>query len=91
VALDGATLPLSMAATEHFWREFLPEGATRDHAAARVCGEGVDLAPAFPADMVVIGRFDPLKDWQLARYVETLCAKGKPVRVVEYPDAVHGF
>jgi hypothetical protein len=32
-----------------------------------VCGEGVDLAPAFPAAMVVIGGFDLLKDWQLAR------------------------
>jgi len=31
-----------------------------------------------------------IKDWQ-ARYVEALREKGKPVRVVEYPDAVHGF
>lgn len=89
VALDGASA-LSVAATDHFWKEFLPEGATRDHEAARVCGEGVKLADAFPPAMVVVGGFDLLKDWQ-ARYVEALRGKGKPVWVVEYPDAVHGF
>lgn len=89
VALDGVSA-LSVAATDHYWREFLPEGATRDHEAARVCGEGVELADAFPPAMVVVGGFDLLKDWQ-ARYVEALRGKGKPVRVVEYPDAVHGF
>jgi len=40
--------------------------------------------------MVVIGGFDLLKDW-LARHVEALRGKGKPVKVVEYPDAIHGF
>ncbi|KAG2638677.1 hypothetical protein PVAP13_2NG652001 [Panicum virgatum] len=68
----------------------VPAGATRDHEAARVCGDGVELAEAFPPAMVVIGGFDLLKDWQ-ARYVEALRRKGKPLRVVEYPDAVHGF
>lgn len=90
VALDGVS-PLSVAATDYYWREFLPEGATRDHEAARVCGDdGVELADAFPPAMVVVGGFDLLKDWQ-TRYVEALRGKGKPVRVVEYPDAVHGF
>ena len=45
VALDGVSA-LSVAGTDHYWREFLPEGATRDHEAARVCGEGVELADA---------------------------------------------
>uniref|UniRef100_A0A0A9CA26 Alpha/beta hydrolase fold-3 domain-containing protein n=1 Tax=Arundo donax TaxID=35708 RepID=A0A0A9CA26_ARUDO len=90
VALDTAIPSLSMAVTDHYWREFLPEGATRDHEAARVCGEGVELAAAFPPAMVVIGGLDLLKDWQ-ARYVETLQRKGKAVRVVEYPAAIHGF
>ncbi|KAL6841783.1 hypothetical protein ACP4OV_028295 [Aristida adscensionis] len=89
-ALDRATPSLCTAATDHYWREFLPEGATRDHAAARVCGEGVELAAAFPPAMVVVGGFDLLKDWQ-ARYVAALRGKGRAVRVVEYPDAIHGF
>ena len=38
VALDKACRSLSMAAADYYWREFLPEGATRDHAAAHVCG-----------------------------------------------------
>uniref|UniRef100_A0A0E0JYN9 Alpha/beta hydrolase fold-3 domain-containing protein n=1 Tax=Oryza punctata TaxID=4537 RepID=A0A0E0JYN9_ORYPU len=53
-------------------------------------GEDVELAEAFPPAMVVIGGFDLLKGWQ-ARYAETLRGKGKPVRVVEYPGAIHGF
>jgi acetyl esterase/lipase len=81
---------LSVAATDYYWREFLPEGATRDHPAARVCGDGVELAEEFPPALVVVGGFDLLKDWQ-AMYVDALRRKGKPVRVVEYPDAVHGF
>uniref|UniRef100_A0A0E0EF49 Alpha/beta hydrolase fold-3 domain-containing protein n=1 Tax=Oryza meridionalis TaxID=40149 RepID=A0A0E0EF49_9ORYZ len=91
VELDKASLSLSLARTDYFWREVLPEGATRDHAAARVCGgEHVELAEAFPPAMVAIGGFDLLKGWQ-ARYVEALREKGRPVRVVEYPDAIHGF
>ncbi|RCV14249.1 hypothetical protein SETIT_2G410600v2 [Setaria italica] len=89
VELDRVSA-LSVAGTDHYWREFLPEGATRDHPAARVCGDGVELAEAFPPAMVVVGGFDLLKDWQ-ARYVDALRRKGKAVRVVEYPDAVHGF
>ena len=89
VALDRVSA-LSVAGTDHYWREFLPEGATRDHEAARVCGDGVELAEAFPPAMVVIGGFDLLKDWH-ARYVETLRRKGRAVSVVEYPDAFHGF
>ncbi|XP_040382109.1 probable carboxylesterase 18 [Oryza brachyantha] len=90
VALDKASLSLSLARTDYFWREFLPDGATRDHAAARVCGDGVELADAFPPAMVAVGGLDLLGGWQ-ARYVETLRRKGRPVRVVEYPDAIHGF
>ncbi|XP_066385129.1 probable carboxylesterase 18, partial [Miscanthus floridulus] len=43
VALDGVSA-LSVSGTDHYWREFLPDGATRDHEAARLCGEGVELA-----------------------------------------------
>ncbi|RCV18186.1 hypothetical protein SEVIR_3G287900v4 [Setaria viridis] len=90
LAFDKACRTLSMARADHYWREFLPEGATRDHPAARVCGEGVELAGTFPPAMVAVGGFDLLKDWH-ARYVDTLRRKGKMVRVVEYPDAFHGF
>jgi acetyl esterase/lipase len=79
-----------LTATDVYWREFLPEGATRDHAAARVCGEGVEIGEAFPPAMVAVGGLDLLKGWQ-ARYVEALRGKGKHVRVVEYPGAFHGF
>ncbi|CAN6169007.1 unnamed protein product [Urochloa humidicola] len=90
IAFDKACRILTVARADHYWKEFLPEGATRDHPAARVCGDGVELAEAFPPAMVVVGGFDLLKDWH-ARYVETLRRKGKAVRVVEYPDAFHGF
>ncbi|XP_062196422.1 probable carboxylesterase 18 [Phragmites australis] len=90
VALDKACRSLSMAVTDYYWREFLPEGATPDHAAARVRGEHVELAEAFPPSMVVVGGFDLLKDCQ-ARYVEATRGKGKLVKVVEYPYAIHAF
>ncbi|RLM61389.1 hypothetical protein C2845_PM14G14610 [Panicum miliaceum] len=90
VALDKACRSLSIAAADYYWREFLPEGATRDHAAAHVCAEDAEVAESFPPVMVMISGFDLLKDWQ-ARYVEALRGKGKPVKVVEYPDAIHSF
>ncbi|KAF7007265.1 hypothetical protein CFC21_022214 [Triticum aestivum] len=90
VTLDKVGPSLSMVVTDAYWREFLPEGATRNHPAARVCGERVELAEAFPPAMVVVGGFDLLKGWQ-TRYVEALRGKGNPVRVVEYPNAIHGF
>ncbi|PUZ73169.1 LOW QUALITY PROTEIN: hypothetical protein GQ55_2G453300 [Panicum hallii var. hallii] len=88
MAFDKACRILTVARADRYWREFLPKGATRDHP--RACGDGVELAEAFPPAMVAVGGFDLLKDWH-ARYVETLRRKGKAVRVVEYPDAFHGF
>jgi acetyl esterase/lipase len=90
VVFDKAGRILTIARADYYWKGFLPEGATRDHPAARVCGDGVELAEAFPPVMVMVGGFDLLKDWH-ARYVETLRRKGKVVSVVEYPDAFHGF
>ncbi|GJN16215.1 hypothetical protein PR202_gb03178 [Eleusine coracana subsp. coracana] len=40
--------------------------------------------------MVVIGGFDLLRD-RHARYVEELREEGKPVQLVDYPDAIYGF
>ncbi|KAG2647128.1 hypothetical protein PVAP13_2KG562200 [Panicum virgatum] len=80
LALDKACRILTVARADGYWREFLAEGATRDHPAARVCGDGVELAEAFPLAMVAVGGFDLLKDWH-----------ARAVSVVEYPDAFHGF
>uniref|UniRef100_A0A0D9X245 Alpha/beta hydrolase fold-3 domain-containing protein n=1 Tax=Leersia perrieri TaxID=77586 RepID=A0A0D9X245_9ORYZ len=92
IELDKVAITLTMARTDYYWRQFLPDGATRDHAAAHVAGAGelTAAAEAFPPAMVVIGGFDLLKGWQ-ARYVAALRREGKKVRVVEFPDAIHGF
>ncbi|KAG5581891.1 hypothetical protein H5410_052518 [Solanum commersonii] len=47
-------------------------------------GEGMDPT------MVVVGGFDPLKDWQ-KRYYEWLKRSGKDVHFSEYPTMVHAF
>ncbi|WVZ83190.1 hypothetical protein U9M48_030360 [Paspalum notatum var. saurae] len=91
LALDKACRILSVARADHYWKVFLPDGATRDHPAAHVCGgDGFELAETFPPAMVVTGGLDLLKDWH-ARYVKALRGKGKLVAVVEYPNATHGF
>ncbi|CAN6362691.1 unnamed protein product [Urochloa humidicola] len=92
--LGGGAAPIvSVARADWMWRAFLPPGADRTHEAADAASPaataGID-SPAFPPVMVVVGGYDPLQDWQ-RRYGEMLRARGKDVRVVEYPDAIHGF
>ncbi|CAL9169510.1 probable carboxylesterase 18 [Musa acuminata AAA Group] len=89
--LVGAPL-VSVDRTDWLWRAFLPEGADRDHEAANVFGPRADgeLEAALPEAMVVVGGFDPLQDWQ-RRYYECMTARGKAVRLLEYPDAIHAF
>ncbi|CAL4988819.1 unnamed protein product [Urochloa decumbens] len=91
IRLDGAAPIVSMARTDWMWRAFLTPGADRTHeaddAASPATAPGLD-SPAFPPVMVAIGGYDPLQDWQ-RRYGEMLRDRGKDVRVVEYPDAVH--
>ena len=91
--LDGAAPIVSIDRTDWMWRAFLPPGADRTHEAASfaspAAAAGLD-SPAFPPVLVAIGGYDPLQDWQ-RRYGEMLRARGKYVRVVEYPDAIHGF
>ncbi|KAL3517172.1 hypothetical protein ACH5RR_024074 [Cinchona calisaya] len=80
------------------WRNFLPEGANRNHEAANVFGGGSNcikaedvLAGEFPSEVLLfIGRFDTLQDWQ-KRYCEGLRKCGKEMKLVEYPNAIHGF
>ncbi|KAK3123457.1 hypothetical protein QOZ80_8AG0631260 [Eleusine coracana subsp. coracana] len=79
---------LTLATADYFWREFLPEDATRDHVASRVCGR--DVESCFTPTMVVTGGFDLLRD-RHAGYVEELREEGKPVQLLDYPDAIHGF
>ncbi|KAI3454327.1 hypothetical protein Pfo_010990 [Paulownia fortunei] len=83
--------------TDLLWRNFLPEGADRNHPAANVFGGGLNSETAaaltnldFPSTLVIVGGNDPLQDWQ-RRYVEGLKNCGKEVELIEYPDAFHGF
>jgi len=91
--LDGAAPIVSIERADWMWRAFLPPGADRTHEAASfaspAAAAGLD-SPAFPPVLVAIGGYDPLQDWQ-RRYGEMLKSMGKDVRVVEYPDAIHGF
>ncbi|KAK3125860.1 hypothetical protein QOZ80_7BG0610640 [Eleusine coracana subsp. coracana] len=94
--LEGVAPVVSMRRADWSWRAFLPrggDGAGRNHPAAHVTGEAApepELAEGFPPAVVVVGGFDPLQDWQ-RRYAAMLRRKGKAVRVVELPDAFHGF
>ncbi|KAL3514119.1 hypothetical protein ACH5RR_026836 [Cinchona calisaya] len=91
------TVPfLNMKVTDRMWKNFLPEGADRNHEATNVFGGGAnseaeDTVPdAFPSSLVFVGGFDPLQDWQ-KRYCEGLRRCGKEVTLVEYPNGIHGF
>jgi len=79
-----------MRGSDWAWTAFLPEGADRNHPAAHVTDENAGLDDGFPPSMVVIGGLDLLQDWQ-RRYADVLRRKGKAVRVVEYPEAIHTF
>ncbi|KAK4724517.1 hypothetical protein R3W88_027296 [Solanum pinnatisectum] len=86
---------ISVRRTDWMWKAFLPpgEGMDRDHEVINVCGpRAVDISKLdnFPATMVVVGGFDPLKDWQ-RRYYEWLKMSGKDVHLSEYPTMVHAF
>ncbi|KAL5203725.1 hypothetical protein ABZP36_008596 [Zizania latifolia] len=90
--LHGAPI-VTISRTDWMWCAFLPPGADRTHEAANfaapAAAAGVD-SPAFPPVLLAIGGYDPLQDWQ-RRYAEMLLSKGKDVRVLEYPNAIHAF
>ncbi|CAN6206274.1 unnamed protein product [Urochloa humidicola] len=90
VRMDGKVPVVTVRGSDWAWRAFLPEGADRDHPAAHVTDENAGLAEGFPPAMVVVGGLDPLQDWQ-RRYADVLRRKGKAVRVVEFPEAIHAF
>jgi acetyl esterase/lipase len=91
--LDGAAPIVNVERVDWMWRAFLPPGADRTHEAAdfacAAAAAGID-SPAFPPVLLAVGGFDPLQDWQ-RRYGNFLRSRGKDVRVVEYPDAIHAF
>ncbi|XP_049934868.1 probable carboxylesterase 18 [Nymphaea colorata] len=77
---------------DFMWRAFLPEGANRDHPAANVTGPNAPpLADiGLPPTLVVVGGLDTLQDWQ-RRYYEALREAGVQARMLDYPEAIHGF
>ncbi|KAL3721303.1 hypothetical protein ACJRO7_033750 [Eucalyptus globulus] len=92
IRLTGAPL-VSVPRTDWCWRVFLPEGADRDHWAVNVSGpNAADVAglEEFPATVVFVGGFDPLRDWQ-KRYCEWLRKSGKAAELVEFPTMFHAF
>ncbi|MCL7024627.1 hypothetical protein MKW94_024017 [Papaver nudicaule] len=94
IQLKNAPL-VSLPRTDWLWKVFLPDGCDRDHEAANVFGsdklvEDMKRNVDFPHTLVVIGGFDPLKDWA-RRYYEGLKKCGKDVDLIEYPNGVHAF
>ncbi|CAA7396510.1 unnamed protein product [Spirodela intermedia] len=76
--------------TDWLWKAFLPDGATRDHEAANPEAAAADLGESFPPVVVMVGEFDPLRDWQLM-YFRSLRLRGKEAEVIEYGGAIHAF
>ncbi|XP_047070409.1 probable carboxylesterase 18 [Lolium rigidum] len=88
LALEGVAPIVNLRRSDFWWKAFLPEGADRNHPAAHVTGEAGP--EAFPPAMVVVGGLDPLQDYG-RQYAAMLRRKGREVRVVEFPEAVHAF
>ncbi|KAL3628957.1 hypothetical protein CASFOL_028003 [Castilleja foliolosa] len=87
---------INVKKTDFLWKNFLPEGANRNHPATYVFGGPGSAAAAelknldFPRTLVIAGRFDVLRDWDV-RYAEGLKRCGVEVKLIEYENAFHGF
>lgn len=82
---------LTLEVTDWYWKAFLPIGSSRDHPAANVVRSGSDVSGLkLPPALVVNGGLDLLSD-RIKEYCEWLERSGKEVRVVEYPNGIHGF
>ncbi|KAL5198527.1 hypothetical protein ABZP36_002039 [Zizania latifolia] len=91
--LEGVAPVVNIRRSDLWWKAFLPDGADRNHPATHVTGDAgqePELPDAFPPAMVVVGGLDPLQDWD-RRYAGMLRRKGRPVTVVEFPEAIHAF
>ncbi|KAL5778549.1 hypothetical protein ACOSQ2_009286 [Xanthoceras sorbifolium] len=91
IKLVGAPF-INVQGTDWMWSAFLPEGSDRDHPAANIFGpKSRDISGLnYPATIVIVGGFDPMKDWQ-KRYYEGLKKAGKEAYLIEYPNAFHAF
>ncbi|PWA81001.1 Alpha/beta hydrolase fold-3 [Artemisia annua] len=88
-------LPLvSLKQCDWYWNALMPagEGYNRDHPIINVSGpNAMDISKIeFPPTIVVVARFDALRDWQ-KRYYEWLKKSGKEAYLVEYPNMCHGY
>ncbi|KAM1000444.1 hypothetical protein ACFX13_007211 [Malus domestica] len=85
-------LAITLEQTDWYWKAFLPEGSDRDHAVVNVFGpeSRCVLGVKFPATIVFVGGFDPLKDWQKI-YYRGLMKNRIQAYLIEYPNSFHGF
>ncbi|CAI0395619.1 unnamed protein product [Linum tenue] len=92
--LELADAPFSTwKRTDVTWKLFTPVGSDRDHVAVNVFGpncEDIMSRVKFPATVLFVGGYDPLKDWQ-RRYYQGLKNAGKEAKLVEYENAIHTF
>lgn len=91
--LSGVAPLVSTERADWMWRAFLPEGSNRDHEACNFAfssGVGSGSVPDYPATLVVVGGWDPLKDWQ-KRYYEWLKGAGKEAYLLQFPESIHAF
>lgn len=92
VQLEGMPI-ITLEKVEWFLRAFLKDGLDFDHWAVNVSGpNAVDIKKLvdFPPVLLMVGGFDPLKDWQ-KRYYEWLLRNGKDVELIEYENDIHAF
>ncbi|CAM8915417.1 unnamed protein product [Rhodiola kirilowii] len=80
---------VNMKGVDWACKAFLPEGADKDHPSLNVLKELREVSK-YPATIVVVGGFDPLKDRQKMYYQE-LKRSGKEAYLVEYDNAFHTF
>eukprot|EP00249_Psilotum_nudum_P001175 c13527_g2_i1 orf=293-1255(+) len=80
---------VSLENTDWCWRAYLPRGSNRNHPACNVFGPNApDLSGLhLPPSLVVIGEYDPLKDWQIG-YVEGLKKAGKETKLLYYEGGI---
>lgn len=83
---------ITLDATDRCWKTYLPDGSDRDEPYANVVGPNAkDITGLdFPNTLLFVGGFDPLQDRQRI-YAEWLRKSGKEVKLVEYPNGIHGF
>lgn len=83
---------ISVDISDWHWKVFLPTGSNRDHDAVNVSGPNAEDISGldYPNTLVIVGGFDPLRDWQV-RYYEWLRKSGKEAQLIDYPNMFHGF